>query len=110
MQLLRADADFGAKAEFKAIGKACRRVDVDSGRIDGGLEGGSCGLVFRDDGFRMMGAETADMSSASWREPTTLTDMMRALYSVAQSSSLAASWRWTGGLRRHRAARRRRLS
>ena len=45
MQLLRADADFGAKAEFKAIGEARRRVDVDSGRIDGGLEGSRCGLV-----------------------------------------------------------------
>lgn len=51
MQLLRADADFGAKAEFKAIGEARRRVDVDSGRIDGGLEGSRSGLVFRDDGF-----------------------------------------------------------
>ena len=58
VQLLRTDTDFGAKTKFKAIGEARRRIDIDGRRIDSRLESGSCRLIFRNDGFGMMGACT----------------------------------------------------
>ena len=61
MQLLRTDTDFGAKTKFKAIGEARRRIDIDGRRIDSRLESGSCRLIFRNDGFGMMGTEAADV-------------------------------------------------
>ncbi len=49
VQLLRRDADLGAKPELPAVGEAGRRVHVDRGRVHLGQEAACGGVVARDD-------------------------------------------------------------
>ena len=61
MQFLRTDADFSAKAEFKPVGKASRRIDIHGCRIDFLLKPAGVCIITGDNRFRMFGAEPVDM-------------------------------------------------
>lgn len=90
VQLLRADADLGAEAEDPAIGKPGGGVDVDAGGIDPLLEGPAALNVIGDDDLRVVSTVVVDVVDGIIEESTTLTAMIRSLYSVSQSSVVAA--------------------
>jgi hypothetical protein len=59
------NAHFGPKAEFPAIGKARTGVPVNTGTVDLGKKLASDGLVRRNNGVGVMGAQGFDVADGS---------------------------------------------
>ena len=85
------DADLGAEPELAAVGEPGGRVDHDRGRVDLRGEPPGRGQVGRDDRLGVAGRPARMCSIAASRSGTTAAAMSRSRYSVAQSSSVAAT-------------------
>ena len=62
MQFLRADADLGTEAEFKAIRETGGGIDINGSRVDLVKKTQCVAVIFRDDCFGVAGVVAVDMS------------------------------------------------